>query len=351
MSYGRINNLEANKQRLIYVDIGKAIAITLMVWGHLVQNDYYKNDLELVKFIRKVVYSYHMPLFFYLSGIVYKRRSSFKSELLYRFRKIMIFQYVAIMLVLTINILMSTVTLADAISAHNIECTLLCTNGAQVGYWFFGALFVVEIIAYFITLQNSGTQTVMAIVISVIAVEISKILPNSPFHFVTGLECLPFFVLGYLYANSKQRIEIECDSLLIVCCILLNLFLNYRYSIVSLWNSEVGNPIIFLVRGITGIIPIMAISMHIERLINKLAKFKTLIHIIGMSTSYIYVLNGYMVDTLHTVIKLTQMQKIKGYDWICPILTLASVALISILTQSVKSGLLRVHRKSKTINN
>ena len=56
--------------RISYIDALRGFAIILVVIGHLVQNNYsdaYHNS------ILDVIYSIHMPLFFFISGCVAKR--------------------------------------------------------------------------------------------------------------------------------------------------------------------------------------------------------------------------------------------------------------------------------------
>ena len=48
-------------KRIEYLDIAKGIGILLVVLGH--------NDFEVISlFMQRLIYSFHMPLFFFLSG-------------------------------------------------------------------------------------------------------------------------------------------------------------------------------------------------------------------------------------------------------------------------------------------
>ena len=52
-------------KRLVYLDSARGFAIILVVIGHLIQHNYatpFHND------IFEVVYSFHMPFFFFISG-------------------------------------------------------------------------------------------------------------------------------------------------------------------------------------------------------------------------------------------------------------------------------------------
>lgn len=53
---------ELNKERIIWIDYAKAIAMLFVIFGHVDSGNYLTNW----------IYSFHMPLFFLLSGITLK---------------------------------------------------------------------------------------------------------------------------------------------------------------------------------------------------------------------------------------------------------------------------------------
>lgn len=55
------------KERIEYIDIAKGIGILLVIAGHLFA---YRGPIS------RWIFSFHMPLFFILSGICYKMNSS-----------------------------------------------------------------------------------------------------------------------------------------------------------------------------------------------------------------------------------------------------------------------------------
>lgn len=57
------------KQRVEYIDAMRGFAIILVIIGHLIQT-YYCNVYSNAIF--RVIYSFHMPLFFFISGCVSK---------------------------------------------------------------------------------------------------------------------------------------------------------------------------------------------------------------------------------------------------------------------------------------
>lgn len=57
-----------------WVDFAKGIAILLVVFGHvnvgMLESNKFMND-NILWIINKIIYSFHMPLFFILSGYLY----------------------------------------------------------------------------------------------------------------------------------------------------------------------------------------------------------------------------------------------------------------------------------------
>lgn len=56
------------KQRVAFLDYAKAIGIILVVLGHVINTQ--GNILPSGKIVLQYIYSFHMPLFFIISGII-----------------------------------------------------------------------------------------------------------------------------------------------------------------------------------------------------------------------------------------------------------------------------------------
>ena len=55
-------------QRFAYIDQLKGFAIILVVAGHVIEFSLYKKEFS---FLHDMIYSFHMPLFAFLSGLVF----------------------------------------------------------------------------------------------------------------------------------------------------------------------------------------------------------------------------------------------------------------------------------------
>lgn len=59
---------EKRNKRLIYIDIAKGIGIVLMIIGHC--------GIDNHPYIKNIIYCFHMPLFFIISGYFFKVREN-----------------------------------------------------------------------------------------------------------------------------------------------------------------------------------------------------------------------------------------------------------------------------------
>ena len=122
--------------RLKYIDIAKGFAIICVVGGHVLIYDFYGfaeawSESPLVQFI----YSFHMPLFFFLSGLVALPPGSVKDipkDIWKRFRT-----------------LLMPMLVVGGIYSLTIEHDLsFLTDGMKYGYWYFLTLFCCYLLNY-----------------------------------------------------------------------------------------------------------------------------------------------------------------------------------------------------------
>lgn len=64
--------MESKKVRDTYIDIAKGIGMLLVIYGHLAE----RSD-----FLRIIIYSFHMPLFFIISGYYFNAQADFRAVL------------------------------------------------------------------------------------------------------------------------------------------------------------------------------------------------------------------------------------------------------------------------------
>ena len=70
-----INYKHMKTKRISYLDACKAIGMYLVYYGHFIEKLYYAGSTSIFSEL-KLIYSFHVPLFFFLLGIFWKPDNS-----------------------------------------------------------------------------------------------------------------------------------------------------------------------------------------------------------------------------------------------------------------------------------
>lgn len=137
-----ISQTVIDTERVGYVDIAKGIGITLVVMGH--------NDFALISpFFHKLIYSFHMPMFFFMSGMFFNPDLPFWKYARHRFSRVLKPFLFMILFIYFTSISFSNVGIPEA-SRRLLKA--LYGNGHYLDWvqlWFLPHLFVVSLFAYF----------------------------------------------------------------------------------------------------------------------------------------------------------------------------------------------------------
>ncbi|MBR5066229.1 MAG: acyltransferase family protein [Lachnospiraceae bacterium] len=150
------------KERVKWVDVLRGIAMFFVIFGHaFVSKD---------NFIRTYIYSFHMPLFFLISGLTYKKSELKFKEFFFKKCKNLLLPY------LFINIFVFIVKLILQYSLGLYNVNLLKSPGSFfiglgkdlpcIQSWFLISLFIVEILFYLIQrFAKNEKITVLSVVL------------------------------------------------------------------------------------------------------------------------------------------------------------------------------------------
>jgi fucose 4-O-acetylase-like acetyltransferase len=194
--------------RILWVDAAKVFAIWLVVLGHL---------QALPKLYVCLVYSFHVPLFFFVSGYLEKQRSP--RETFFHASKTLLIPYLALNLIAELCHLcfffharLFSFTPPE-FSTENISrqlCAVLLGSGYETNYslpiasplWFVIALFFIKILhAAFLSITNGRTWVFVALTLCCPAL-FFLFRAAGLFHlgcpFDSALLAFPFFAVGWL---------------------------------------------------------------------------------------------------------------------------------------------------------
>ena len=264
-------------KRVDYVDIAKGIGIVLVVMGH--------NDFELISpFAHKLIYSFHMPMFFFMSGMFFKPDVPFWPFLRNRFNRVLR-PFVAILLLIyfasisfsKISLVMATRRLIKAMYAngHYLDWVQL---------WVLPHLFTVSFFAFLFFKVMKQTQLQkwqwwilgLLYIGSVLSLKLfwpfeinlfgrSLIVYGLPLSLDLVLISGFFFIFGYELNQKQNHILFENPWILLGSGIALTLLVWYFPQKIDFNTRQFDSLLINTAEALLGIVFILALSKLFER--------------------------------------------------------------------------------------
>lgn len=349
-----------NKQRtrLDYLDIAKCITIFLVIIGHVAGN----TDAP---FYRCVIYYFHMPLFFIVSGVVIRKHQTTKYDLQHyktflskNFFSLIVPYFIWALIYsnfswkkLPLIIYGSWQTLGQAATLTSL--------------WYLPCLFLartfMELVLHSSNLFPKINRHLYAFIFAIVSFAIGFNMPplqnGYPLCFDVSFVALGYMLIGYAYKEYISALEnksIIYELIIIVICTCLFVFgINYEDNIflVLMCGSQYGNIPLLLLISLSGCGLIITLSDIISKyvLVNPESKIKKAMLWIGKNTIGIYLLHKPFLQEVVVSI-LTNM----GYSTfsfpvavIASLITLpVSIILVYIINKYVPS---LFGRKSSTI--
>lgn len=276
------------EKRLDWIDCLKGLGIILVVWGHL----------NLPRAVEIIIYSFHMPLFFFISGYLFKNGNRSYSDYVRKKLKSILVPYlffasISLPFGLAINYIISAGT---NIGLMNTVLNFFFLDGS-VGWnsplWFLISLFFIEVI-YF---KLDGLK-INKWFIFVPIVILGYLLADTGAKYPLGLHILPNGILFFHFGNISRNKDIVAKMNqkmiftlggLLLTNIVFSIMLNQR---VSLYHNDLGNYIYFYLSAIAGVLfLVMTMSkMPVIKVLKYLGDNTLLI-----LASHYFILYGYRV--------------------------------------------------------
>lgn len=266
---------ELTNKHLVWIDVAKGLGIFFIIFGHL------SYDLN-VHYVHKLIYSFHIPFFFILSGLVFsiKPGTNFFGFLKNKIRRILIPLIIFVFLGFVVRLCVKPVT------ALAVVKYLTYFNGTyywNMPCWFFVSLFIVYIICYLIKLPDRKLWVKFVLgasffLLGFFLVITMNYLPKKTNPFLKfGIDRIPivlgFFVFGNILRdlNKKWSFSEKKHQLLLIpslilaigIWVLLGIFWNTK---VSIYERNYGHYWSFVGSSIFGSIVFMIISIFISNL-------------------------------------------------------------------------------------
>jgi acyltransferase len=195
-------------KRIPWIDIARGIAIILVIYGHLFNTDQK----------RYLIYAFHMPLFFFISGLVFKQVTA-KPLLviaLRYFRQLMVPFYIYAILTYFFALISQTAGFSLSGAAYQLFGIIYGSGsdgmlGYNVVLWFLPCLFVTKLLFATITRKVSRTKHILLFLFisGTAGALLAYFAPwlKLPFGFEIALSALPFLGAGYLFKTHKNLLS------------------------------------------------------------------------------------------------------------------------------------------------
>lgn len=209
--------------RETYLDIAKGIGIFLVVVGHCIPDASSVNGISspIMRIIFHVIYSFHMPLFFFISGFLFSTSKDYlknKYKSIYKKAKRLIVPYVFVGLCYApLKLLLSQF----ANKPYNIQdlWKMLIGINPDGELWFLYALFVISVIAIIVEGVNSKIILLISLIVT-LNNSFLTIVTNHAFYFFLGayirnntcylfdknLKIASWYFIVFVSANLMQQI-------------------------------------------------------------------------------------------------------------------------------------------------
>lgn len=259
------------KERIEWLDIAKGLGIFLVVLGH--------NSIPFVVFIW--IYSFHMPLFFYLSGFLFSAdKYNSTWEFVKRKAQTLLLPYFSFFvliytywLVVIQKAWLDPIGIFEPITNLFYGSTHLLTVFTPL--WFLPALFIVEVLFYLLYKNTKNWLIYSSILVAVVGYLISIWFKGGLIWSIdTAMVAILFFMFGFNTKNLMSKNLVSLKNIILCALILvffgINLWFFKINGTVDLLNNQYHNFIWFVLSATGGIGGLVLVSLLMGKTKNKI---------------------------------------------------------------------------------
>ncbi|MFT3919599.1 acyltransferase family protein [Cloacibacterium sp.] len=293
----RLNN------RINWIDNAKAIGIFLVFYGHYIEFFGRQEEYNIARHQFRLIYSFHMPLFFIISGFFLKKNQFDIKIIKHLFKQIIIPIISFAILTVPFWYFYNDISLKEILTK-----ALYYIGGSaplNITTWFLFCLFSAKIFTLIIGLQENLYKNIIT---SILLLSAGYFITNNinliqnytkigkNFWYIhEGIIASGFLYLGYVIFDYLKKLNNQKNLkifLLIISCLLF-MFSYYfiKNDINSMVNSSHGKFFPFIIHAILGSITIIILGMVIPS--NKILSFygKNTLILLGLNGFFFHFLN------------------------------------------------------------
>lgn len=259
-----------------WIDSLKGMAIILVVIGHL---STLFSGLVFYK-LNQYIYSFHMPLFFFISGYLINFEKYMNIEKTYFKKRVysliipyFFFSAIAYLFYITMDYLyqpqIQNIELFEKGVVFNLYAIFCSANGylLDTPLWFLPCLFITEIL-FFISRKNlKENYQLLALVIffSLTGFLYSTYIPlRMPWSFDIALTGVVFYLAGHFFKKNYETVFFRKSYIFIFVLFLIHIMSSFTNSRVDMYKLIYNNYFLFYLSAFSGILVYFYIFKRIK---------------------------------------------------------------------------------------
>jgi fucose 4-O-acetylase-like acetyltransferase len=289
----------------------KGIAILLMVLGHSLPNS------TIGDYMRGFIYSFHMPLFFLISGYFYRKRSVFdqiKKDFYGLILPYMIFCFLLMFYGLFQDLYGNITFPHETIKWFKISFYGSYNPNVQLGnwigpIWFLLGLFWCKTVFNFLYSENENKNIVLFVFLPIIISYLFKYLYIT-LYVLQGLTSIIFYHIGYL-ARKNNLLNKKYSELTVLLLFIIWIYCIF-FSRIDMQSSHYDNFIINVIGAVSGTyfvyLSIKYIEIKISLIMRILIYFGKYSLIVLCFHSLDYTINPFVkiINEIQSLLPITQ---------------------------------------------
>lgn len=240
------------------VDIAKGVGIILVVWAHTKMSN--------------LIFSFHMPLFFILSGFFVKNEST-RSFLYKKFRTLFVplcvFYLFSLLTKIPYQYFFKN---SEDVVAKILDGRMFYLTTVDVTLWYIACLMEILCLYHFIEKYISLLAFKILIIFAMFSVGwfLAKSSNTLPFYLTHAMLCLPFIYLGKFYESKLSKFR-EMNLFLVSIPIFILSYIIFKPA-TNILNLQFQNVWTFLIPAVSGSFMIIGLSQILEKRNNSVIK-------------------------------------------------------------------------------
>lgn len=318
------------EKRVDWIDIYRGLGIILMVAGHV----------GFGAIFDKIIHGFHMPIWFFISGFLFKsgKRSTFET-IKHRVKTLIVPYYINMLgyyfywLFVEKGYQNGLLTCGKSFLGVSLGITSPIAGGGQ---WFLFALFFADIIYLELNkhLKQRKIQTVLISFLVLGGCIMPMFISRIPFSIDAAMVALAFYHFGYSVkiAQSDKRVPIKWWSagifgFITVVITMINGNVNMR-------SGEYANVLLFFLGAIAGILMMYSLAVCLDRIrFLPICKILAVIKFIGKESISYLCMNMLVIKLFGPLFEQPETSKI------------ASRIFLLLITLGIISGVILIYKK------